>query len=94
MSNIKINKNILFTIDLTGVAIINKENDHHLFITYPEAAVFSVIIENSDINKSNLMLQAILDKNEPETSRFINQCLKKWKDINIFHQDDKFINNE
>ena len=81
--NIKFNENVFYAIDTKGVAIINKEDSSHFFFTFPEAAVFSILVENNDIEKSNKMLQAVLDWKEPETSQYIDNIMSKWKGQNI-----------
>jgi hypothetical protein len=94
LSQKKMKGDILYAIDLDGIAIVNKKSGTHAFIKYPEAAVWSVLIENHGMKKSNQLLQAILGKNKTETNRYIKRCLNKWKDLNIFYQDGKFINYE
>ena len=85
MNNFKINNDIFFAIDLNGIAIVNKNNNTHLFIKYPEAAIWSVLIENYEMKKSKQMLQAILGKNKKDTNQDISQCLEKWKDLKLVH---------
>jgi hypothetical protein len=79
----KLNTDILFATDLNGIAIINRNTGAHHFIMYPEAAVWSVFIENHNILKSNLMLQSILGKSEIDTKTYINECLQKWRTLDI-----------
>ena len=86
-NNIKISDGVIYAIDATGVAIINKLDNSHFFISYPEAAVFLVLIENYDMKKSKQMLQAVLGMNKTDTSRYVSQCIKKWKDQKIFQQN-------
>jgi hypothetical protein len=83
MFNFKIKPDVLFTIDLKGVAILNRLSGNHLFILYPEAAVWSVFIQNHDPSKSIEMLKAILTKSETETETFINNCLQNWRSSDI-----------
>jgi len=85
--DIKFNNNVFYAIDTRGVAIINKEDSSHFFISYPEAAVFSVLVENNDLKKSEEMLQAVLDRSRSETNRFVNRCIEKWEDQDIIRQD-------
>lgn len=84
ISGIEINDEVFYAIDIKGVAIINKKDNTHFFIPYPDAAIFSVLIENYEMEKSKHMLQAILGRGKAETDWYISQCIKKWKDLNIF----------
>jgi|OpeIllAssembly_1097287.scaffolds.fasta_scaffold121450_2 phage gp37-like protein len=85
--NIKFNDNISYAIDTIGVAIINKEDNRHFFLHYPDAAVFSVLVENNNVKKSKEILQAVLGKNKPETSRFVDDIIANWKDQKIIRTD-------
>jgi hypothetical protein len=79
------NNDLLYAIDLKGIALVNKKTKHHIFIEYPEAAVFLVLFENHSIEKSNKMLQSILGKNKKATGIFINICLRKLMVLNILN---------
>jgi hypothetical protein len=79
----KLRKNIISATDLNGISLVNKKDSTHLFIEYPEAAVWSILIKNQELKKSVKMLQAILDKNEDDTHIYICQCLKTWKESKI-----------
>jgi hypothetical protein len=83
MNSFNLNSEILFATDLKGFAIVNQKNGSHLFIQYPEAAVWAVLVERLEMEKSRQMLQAILGKSEADTGRYINRCLKKWKRLNL-----------
>jgi hypothetical protein len=83
MTNFKMTPVVHFTIETNCIAIVNKINGTHEFIHYPEAAVWSVLIQNHETGKAARMLQAILEKDEPETNQYICLCLKKWKDQNF-----------
>jgi len=83
MNNLKINSDILFATDKNGVAVFNKNSGSHIFIKYPEAAVWSVLIENHGMVKSDRMLEAILCKRETDADQFINKCLAEWKHLNL-----------
>lgn len=83
MNSFKPNKNILFAIDTKGTSVVNKNDGTTLFIEYPEAAVWNILIEHDNTEKSLQMLMAILEKNKTETKKFISQCLKRWKSLKI-----------
>ena len=79
MRSIKPEKLILFATDLKGVAIADLENGTNSFIHYPEAAIWTVLMENRGIENSLLMLQAILGRNEHDSLLFIDQSLRNWE---------------
>jgi hypothetical protein len=83
MSDFKLHRDTRFAIDLKGIAVVNKEIGAHLFIDYPEAAVWSILLETSEKKKSIEMLRAILGKSTSETNLYIAKCIMKWKKLNI-----------
>lgn len=83
MKNFRLKRNILFVVDQNRIATINKKTGSNLIIEYPEAAVWSVMVENHNASDTKLMLMAVLNKSESETGKFIDQCLNKWKDADI-----------
>jgi len=83
MNSFELTSELLFATDLNGIAIVNQKSGSHLFIQYPEAAVWAVMVERHEIEKSVQMLQAILSKSKADTARTINRCLKKWQRINL-----------
>jgi hypothetical protein len=82
MINLKLKQNICYAIDLKGIVVINKTNEINLFIKYPEAAVWSVLI-GDNTGKAAEMLMAILQTNKVETTSYIDQCLANWRKLNI-----------
>jgi hypothetical protein len=83
MKEFKICEDVVCSIDLTGVSIINKREHTHLFIKYPEASIWLVLVENYDENKTINMLQAILQKSEKKTREFVDLCINNWKKSNL-----------
>jgi hypothetical protein len=83
MNTFKVKSNILFAVDLKGIAIVNRNNGAHYFINYPEAALWSVLIENHGMEKSEKMIQAVIGKNEKETKIYIGQLLASWRNSDI-----------
>jgi hypothetical protein len=83
LNNLEISNDVLFAVDLQGIALVNEMTGRCEFIKYPEAAVWLLLIDNNDRERMELMLQAILGKNENDTKLFINLCLEKWKDLFI-----------
>ena len=79
----KINNHILFTVDQQRVVVLNREKGTSLIIEYPEAAIWSVMIENHDRTRAKLMIMSILQKSESETGEMIDHCLKRWKESGI-----------
>lgn len=79
----KIQDAILCTVDTSGVSVINKETRHSTFISYPEAAVWLVMIEGHSHRKNIQLLSAILKKNLNETEDFLDCCLTNWKNMNL-----------
>jgi hypothetical protein len=79
----EIPEHILFTIDLTGVSIINTNSRQSQFVAYPEASVFLVFAEGHTQSKSKDILRTILAKNLRETEEYIRLCFLKWKEIKI-----------
>ena len=74
---------ILFTVDQKRIVIVDRLRDTCLILGYPEAAVWSVMVENADRSKAQLMLKAILGKGEQETASLVEQCLATWKNSGI-----------
>lgn len=83
MKKFRIRNDILFTIDAKRVSVVDTKSKSHIFIDYPEAAVWSVLINNYGVRKSTQMLASILDKNSTDTGVFIRLCMNKWKQLNI-----------
>jgi hypothetical protein len=83
MHDFKLDKSVLFTIDLKGIAVVNKEKSTKLIIKYPEAAVWLVLIEKHSVEKAKQMLRAILSKSEFETGKYIRHCIKHWKQLGL-----------
>ncbi|MFZ0472107.1 MAG: hypothetical protein WAL94_05800 [Bacteroidales bacterium] len=83
MKNFRLKKNILFVIDQKRIATVNKDTGTNLIIEYPEAAVWSVMIENHTAVKTRQMLMAVLHKSESETGKFMDHCFLKWKEADI-----------
>lgn len=83
MENFKLKSHILFAVDQDRVVTVNKESGTILIIRYPEAAVWSVMIENHNAAKTKLMLMSVLHKSATETGNLIDQCLNKWKESGI-----------
>ncbi len=83
MKDFKICEDVVYSIDLIGVSIINKRELEHLFIKYPEASIWLVFVENYNENITIKMLQAILHKNVKNTKEFIDLCLNNWKQLNF-----------
>jgi hypothetical protein len=79
MGMFKINKNILFAIDSSGVAIFDKENHISEFLTYPEAGVWLVFSEGHNQAISVKILESVLMKKTSETKRLVKQCLEIWR---------------
>jgi|WetSurMetagenome_2_1015567.scaffolds.fasta_scaffold27073_4 hypothetical protein len=93
-ASFKINDGVYYTIDTMGVAILDKRNNNHFFLLYPEAAVFSMLFGSHNKTISRQMLQVILDKTKVDTERFIGCCINKWRDLNIISEDGKSFNNK
>lgn len=83
MKKFVINANLIYTVDVKGISIVNQMELTHIFIQYPDAAVWSVLVENYGKSKSIKMLQSILGKNETDTERYIWKCIENWKQLNI-----------
>lgn len=74
---------ILFAVDQKQIVIADKSKASSRIINYPDAAVWSVLIENHRRSKAISMLQAILQKSEPETVNIIDGCLAKWRESGL-----------
>jgi hypothetical protein len=81
--NFKIRSHILFTVDQQCIVVVDNEKRTSLIIEYPEAALWSLMIENHDPVKARLMLMSILHKSESETEAFIDHWQKKWEESGI-----------
>jgi len=79
----ELNSDIIYAIDVKGISVVYQKELTHIFIQYPEAAVWSVLIENYGKSKSIQMLKSILGKNQTDTERYIRQCIENWKQLNI-----------
>jgi hypothetical protein len=83
VGHFKLKSHILFTVDQQRIITVNTERGTSLIIEYPEAAVWSVMIEGHEPGKIMLMLMSVLHKSESETRSLIDQCLKKWRESGI-----------
>jgi len=83
VKSFKLKRHILFVVDQKRIATVNKDTGANLIIEYPEAAVWSVMIENHNAVITRQMLMAVLHKSESETGKFMDHCLKKWKEADI-----------
>jgi hypothetical protein len=83
MRHFIINQDILYAIDTIGIVIINTKDSSAAFLNYPEAAVWSVLIENKDFIKSTKMLQSILNQDLEKTKVYIDKCLNRWAELNL-----------
>jgi hypothetical protein len=81
--NFKLRDHILFTIDYKSISVVNKNNGNHVIINYPDAAVWSILTENHNKEKTTLMLKSVLGKSKSDTMRYIGKCLRKWKELEI-----------
>jgi hypothetical protein len=83
MKKFTVCNDIFFASDLKGIALVNKKSGFHFFIEYPEAAVWSVLAGGYNMKKTEIMLQAILNKNVTDTKSFIGRCLQNWRSADI-----------
>jgi hypothetical protein len=83
MNIFKLREGTVYAFDLNGIAILNKKVQTHFLIGYPEAAIWSVLSGNYGRRKSVEMLKAILGKDEEATTAIIEQCITKWKSLNL-----------
>jgi hypothetical protein len=67
-----------YTIDLAGITVCQLP-DNTLFIGYPEAAVWLVLLEGHNKKKTLKMLSAILGYPEDKICDFVEECLQNWK---------------
>jgi hypothetical protein len=79
----KLQEDAIYAVDTRGVAILYKKTNEHVFLTYPEAAVWCVLVEGNADKRSKQMLQAILGKPETKTDLYIHQCMEKWRQLNF-----------
>jgi hypothetical protein len=85
MDNFEIKNDIFYAIDQKGVAVLNRKDNSHTFINYPEAAVWLVLSEKHETGRSFEMLRAILNSNETDTQAFIRQLMNKWRNLNLIY---------
>lgn len=83
MDKFQIAEGVIYTVDTKGIAVVDQVDRKNHFIEYPEAAVFSVLADNSDPGKAILILQSVLDKNKNETASYISQCREKWRKLGV-----------
>jgi hypothetical protein len=87
MKKVEFNDELYYAIDSKGVAIINKNDKRSIFLEYPDAAIFCILLEHNRVSISRQMLQAILGKSRAETDQYLNNCLEKWKTQKIIRED-------
>ena len=83
MKNFILKSHIIFTVDQQRIVIVNKEKGTSVILEYPEAALWSLMIENNDPVKVKLMLMSVLQKSESETGNLMDKWLKEWKESGI-----------
>jgi hypothetical protein len=83
MKSFKLRNDIIYAVDTKGVFVVDRAGNIHLLIDYPEAAVWSVLINNYGVKKSTRMISAILDRDEADAGIFIRHCLRKWQQLNL-----------
>lgn len=75
----RIRKNVHYAIETTGVSIINTENKHGKYITYPEAAVWLVLAGNHSLTRSIRLVTFILQISKNETIKMMDQLMTDWR---------------
>lgn len=85
METFRIRENVEYATDINGVAVVNKTDNSHTFIRYPEAAVWLVLAENDDMKRSGSMIKAITGKNNSDLHTFLSDCLTNWRKINLIY---------
>jgi hypothetical protein len=86
MEGFELNDGTLYTIDDKGVSVINKNREEGLFIQYPEAAVWLILVQEYNHQKSLKLLVAILNENEEYCVSLINKCLLLWREMGLLKQ--------
>ena len=77
---IKVNPNISWVIETKGILVIDKGNSVNTFMSYPKAAVWSVITKHGINPKSINILSAVTNMSADDTILFVDSCLREWKD--------------
>jgi hypothetical protein len=79
MNKFEICDNVLYSIDLRKISIIDKRTNDIILLDYPEAIVLLILIEGNKQVISYRMLEAILDMGENDTKKYVNKCINNWK---------------
>jgi len=74
---------ILFTVDRKQIVVADRSKGTSTIITYPDAAIWSVLIENHNRPEAILILQAIMNKSKAETLKMIDRCLATWRESGL-----------
>jgi hypothetical protein len=83
MNKFQIHSDVCYTVDSSGVSVINKDNHKAIFISYPEAAVWLVLNQKYTQDKSISLIGAILDDMEEDSLKYVDSCISKWKDLGL-----------
>ena len=83
MNKFQLHAEVCYTIDYSGVSVLNKQTHKTIFISYPEAAVWLVLNQKYTQDKSINLIGAILDDIEEDSLKYVNSCISKWKDLGL-----------
>lgn len=83
MNKFQLHTEVCYTIDISGVSVLNKKTQKNTFITYPEAAVWLVLNQKYAQEISINLIGALLDDIEADSQQYMNNCISKWKDLGL-----------
>lgn len=83
MIKFQLHSGVYYTVDYSGVSVLNKSTQKTVFIPYPEASVWLVLNQKYPQDKSISMIEAILDGFEEDSLNYVNNCISKWKDLDL-----------
>jgi hypothetical protein len=76
---VKISPDIIWIIEAKGILVTNTKNSHGLFLRYPEAAVWSILVKYGISAKAINILSAICKTTEKRSAKLIENSINEWK---------------
>ncbi|MCB9289781.1 MAG: hypothetical protein H6560_20925 [Lewinellaceae bacterium] len=94
--NITFLPHILWTVELQGIFVVDKQTGNHYFLHYPEAAVWDLLSRKYFPEQIPPVISAIEQVNLDAATRIVSRCLMEWSGyglINTKNEYGKFIDH-
>lgn len=71
--------NISWVVEVKGILVIETDASMRIFLAYPEAAAWSILLKYGVSSPAIDILSAIINKPENTTKEFIEKSLFEWE---------------